>query len=56
MEEIITNGTVTNAYSIILSNYEYKKLFAIQVIPEHKYWFKDKEININEFIKLLENI
>ena len=49
-----TNATITNYYPITLSSKAYDKLLAIQTKPDTKYWFKDKEVSIEELINILE--
>ena len=41
---------------IYISNNEYEKMFVIQSNPEHKMWFKDKEITVEELAEILNKI
>ena len=50
----VGESTITSYYPITLSSKAYDKLLAIQTKPDTKYWFKDKEVSIEELINILE--
>jgi hypothetical protein len=43
-------------YPIIIQDENFKKLLAIQTQPEVKYWFKDREVSIEELIEILKKV
>lgn len=47
-------GEIQNFYPIYIQSDNYKKLLVFQQLPESKIFFKDKEINITELVKILE--
>jgi hypothetical protein len=48
------NVNIENYYPIVISDGGFKKLLAIQTGPIVKYWFKDKEVTIEELIEILK--
>lgn len=43
-----------DCFPIRIQSKEYKKLLAVQVFPDTKYFFKDKEVTSKQFIEVLE--
>tara|TARA_R110002012_G_scaffold274272_1_gene460485 strand:- start:45 stop:197 length:153 start_codon:yes stop_codon:yes gene_type:complete len=41
---------------IYISTNKYKKLFVVQSKPEHKIWFKDKEITAEQLAEILNGL
>ena len=48
----VSRSKINNYYPFVLRSHAYEKLFAIQTIPETKYWFKDEEVTIEKLIHI----
>jgi hypothetical protein len=43
-----------DCFAILITSDKYKKLLAVQVFPQTKYFFKDKEVTPKQFVEILE--
>lgn len=45
-----------DCYAILITSDKYKKLLAVQVFPQTKYFFKDTEVTPKQFVEILEKV
>lgn len=52
---VYNNNIFNNVYPIVICSNKHRKLLAFQSKPTEVYYFKDKEVSIEELIDILEN-